>query len=234
MSKVHLHKHTRREFRERIECDEIKAAIIPVGAIEQHLEHMEMEHDWRSVSEIAEAAAEKMSPQAIVASGLMAGISEHHMTHVGTLSLRPATFLAVLGDLISSVARTGIQNILVLNGHGGNVAPCRAAWDQFLREFKINLHFLPYWELLNSEDAEILETGLIPGHAQEFETAIAAARFPENIRQDALGDQQDTSPAKATSANGQILFDRIVDRVARYLQEMIDGPKVAEIPPYFP
>ena len=234
MSLIHLHKHTRREFRQRLEASEIKACIIPVGAVEQHLEHLEMEHDWRSVSEISAATATRLAPQVIVASGVMAGISEHHMTHPGTLTLRPSTFLAVLGDLISSIQRTGIKNILVLNGHGGNVKPCQSVWDQLLREFQCNLQFLPYWDLLDSNDSELLSTKLIPGHAQEFETAIAAHCFPDNIRDDAMRDQSDQSPAQATADNGKVLFDRIVDRVADHVSKMISGESSAEIPSYFP
>ena len=231
---IHLHKQTRREFRQRIQSGELQACIIPTGAIEQHLEHLEMEHDWRSVSEISTAVAEQLAPRVVVASGVMAGISEHHMTHPGTLSLRPATFLAVLGDLIHSVVRTGIRHILVLNGHGGNVLPCRAVWDQFLREFRVNLQFLPYWELLDAEDSQLLQSKQIPGHAQEFETAIAAARFPGNIRQEALRDQADASPALATAETGEILFERTVQRVTEFLESMMDGDNVVEIPPSFP
>lgn len=234
MTKIHLHEHSRSEFRQRMDSGEIKACILPVGAIEQHLEHLAMEHDWRSVIEIASAAAESLAPQVVVASGVMAGISEHHMKHPGTLSLRPATFLSVLGDLISSVQRAGIENILVLNGHGGNVDPCRAAWPQFLREFQCNLQFLPYWELLDSDDAELLTTKEIPGHAQEFETAIAAFRFPGNIQQEPMRQQADRSPLHATPENGAILFERIVKRVATRLADMIAGQSIVEVPPYYP
>ena len=57
---VWLRKHTRREFRERMNAGELKLCIIPIAAIEQHLEHMEMEHDWRSVCHIAGAVAERL------------------------------------------------------------------------------------------------------------------------------------------------------------------------------
>src|ERR1043166_1384589 len=118
-------KHTRREFRERMQSGELKVCIIPVAAIEQHLEHLAMEHDWRSVCHVAVSVAERLRPSVVVAEGLMAGISEHHMRHPGTLSLRPGTFLAALGDLIESMGRAGFRKILVLNGHGGNIAPVK-------------------------------------------------------------------------------------------------------------
>lgn len=234
MPRFHLHHQTRQEFRQRVSSGEIRACLLPIGAIEQHLEHLEMEHDWRSVTEVSDAVASKLDPHVIVASGVMAGISEHHMDHPGTLSLRPATFLAVLGDLIDSLKRSGLNRILVLNGHGGNEKPCRAVWDQYLRQFRINLQFLSYWDVLDSTDANLLTTRSIPGHAQEFETAIALARFPGNLRETEMSQQQDVSPTHATAETGQILFSRIVDRVSEKIQQMIDGTSVAEIPPMFP
>ena len=47
---VLLTKHTRKEFRDRMERGELKACIIPVAATEQHLEHLSMEHVWRSIA----------------------------------------------------------------------------------------------------------------------------------------------------------------------------------------
>jgi creatinine amidohydrolase len=233
-------KHTRREFRDRMQSGELKACIIPVAAIEQHLEHLALEHDWRSVCHVAVAVAERLRPQALVAEGLMAGISEHHMRHPGTLSLRPGTFLAVLGDLIDSVVRAGFRNVLVLNGHGGNTAPVHGAWEQFLRLHQVNLHFLAYWDVLTEADAkELLRGGHrvpedLPGHAQEFETAFALAAFPSNVRTNLWMDQPDPKPSLATAAQGGEIIRRIVARVALYLQEMIDGQRVANLPPYFP
>lgn len=239
-TEVLLRKHTRREFRERMKSGELKACIIPVAAIEQHLEHLAMEHDWRSVCHVAVAVAERLRPQVVVAEGLMAGISEHHMRHPGTLTLRPGTFLAVLGDLIDSMARAGFKNILVLNGHGGNNTPCRAVWEQFQRLSQVNLHFLPYWDVLTEVDAkELLKGGHrlpsdLPGHAQEFETSFALAAFPENVRTDMWKDQVDQKPSLATAETGRVFIERAVERVALYLQEMIDGKRVAPTPPFFP
>jgi creatinine amidohydrolase len=239
-SEVLLHKLTRREFRQRMQAGELKCCIIPVAAIEQHLEHLQMEHDWRSVCHVAELVAQRLRPHVIVAQGLMAGISEHHMKHPGTLSLRPGTFLAVVSDLIDSMVRAGFKNIVVLNGHGGNIAPCRGIWDQFVRQALVNLHFLPYWDTLNENDAkDLLESGHrlpynLPGHAQEFETSFALAAFPENVRTEVLRDQPDRTPALATAAKGEEFIRRIIDRVSQYVQEMIDGKRVVEIPPFHP
>ena len=239
-SKIWLGKLTRREFRTRMDAGELKLAILPVAAVEQHLEHLAMEHDWRSARLIAGAVAEQLAPHALVAEGLMAGISEHHMVHRGTLSLQPGTFLAVVSDLVDSLVRAGFTNILVLNGHGGNIAACEAVWDQFLRKFQVNVHFFPYWNVLTKEDAiELLDSGArlpedLPGHAQEFETAIALHLFPENVRQEVWKDQTDPKPSMATAEKGQAFYERIIARVTDYAWDMIDGKHTHAIPPYHP
>lgn len=237
---ISLGKHTRREFRQRMNSGELQAVIIPVAAIEQHLEHLAMEHDWRSVTHVANGVAERLRPRVVVAEGVMAGISEHHMKHAGTLSLTPATFMAVVHDLVDSLARAGFKHILVLNGHGGNVAPMRAVWDQFIRRYQVNLHFMPYWDVYTVQDAEeLLESGQrlpqdLPGHAQEFETSFALAAFPDNVRTDMWTDQADQKPALATAEKGTAFIERAVERVSAYVQDMIDGKRVVEIPPFHP
>ncbi len=239
-SEIWLGKHTRREFRERMARGDLQLAILPVAAMEQHLEHLAMEHDWRSARLIAGAVAERLAPRALVAEGLMAGISEHHMIHKGTLSLQPGTFLMVLSDLLDSLVRAGFDHILVLNGHGGNIAASEATWDQFLRKFQVNLHFLPYWSVLTKADAEeLLDSGSrlpedLPGHAQEFETSTALYHFPENVRQDVWKDQPDQAPSMATAAKGEAFHERIVARVAAYAEEMLSGKRVQEVPPFHP
>ena len=236
-----LGKLTRREFRERMASGELAGCLIPVAAIEQHLEHMAMEHDWRSVGLVTRAVAERLAPRVLVTEGLMCGISEHHMRHPGTLTLSPGTFFAVLGDMIDSMVRAGFRNIIVVNGHGGNIEPVRGAWDQFLRRFAgVNLHFLSYWDTLGQADADELLQGAkqmpddLPGHAQEFETSIALAKFPENVRAGAVADQTDPNPGLATAEQGNEWFERITQRLAKFVGEVIDGGRQSETPPFHP
>ncbi|MDG2383670.1 MAG: creatininase family protein [Pirellulaceae bacterium] len=235
-----LRKLTRREFRERMDSGELKACILPVAAIEQHLEHLAMEHDWRSVTAVALQVAQNLSPSVLVAEALMVGISEHHMNHPGTLTLRPGTFLAVLNDLIRSLTKAGFTNILVLNGHGGNMQPCQAVWDQFVREFQINLEFFSYWDVLNESDAvDLLKSGHrlpddLPGHAQEFETAIAMSEFGENVRESAMRSQADQTPTHATQAQGAEFMERIVERLTEHLEKLIRGERKIKVPAFHP
>jgi creatinine amidohydrolase len=215
-----------------------------------------MEHDWRSVMHIATQTAARMQPHLIVAPAMNIGISEHHMQHIGTLTALPGSWLGVLFDAIRSMHHAGFRNILVLNGHGGNVAPCNGIWGQFQQrlEFSVphpnaakapgksaqesgkagaNLHFVSYWDLLPESIAKAtLKTGRWPGHAQEFETAFALAAFPENVRHEAMRDQPDKEPLAGTAEAGAKLIDAIVVEVMKYVQGMIDGTNLAK-PPEF-
>lgn len=233
--RILLHKHTRREFRERMQAGELKACIIPVAATEQHLEHLAIEHDWRSVMHVATEVARRLVPNVIVAPAMNVGISEHHMRHIGTLTAMPGSWLSVLFDVIRSMHHAGFRNILVLNGHGGNIAPCRGIWGQFLQRLETNLHFESYWDFLPNETAEKhLKTKRWPGHAQEFETAFALAVFPENVREDAMRDQADKEPLEATAEAGRVMIEAIVENLRRFVAGMIEGTNVAEIPPFQP
>ncbi|WP_144992801.1 creatininase family protein [Polystyrenella longa] len=232
---VLLGQNTRKEFRERMQSGELKVCIIPVAATEQHLEHLAMDHDYRSVMHVATAAAERNSPHVIVAPSMNIGISEHHMKHIGTLSSMPGSWLGVLFDTIRSMQSAGFEHILVLNGHGGNMAPCKGIWGQFQQRLEINLQFHSYWDLLPSHIwKETMQSGDYPGHAQEFETAFAMYAFPENVDHEAMAAQTDQAPALATPETGKILVESIIDHVAQHVKEMVDGENVWEVPPFFP
>ncbi len=234
-NEVLLTKHTRREFRERMQSGELKACIIPVAATEQHLEHLSMEHDWRSVMHISVEVAKRLQPQVLVAPSMSIGISEHHMRHIGTLTALPGSWLGVLFDTIRSMNDAGFTNILVLNGHGGNVAPCEGMWGQYLQRLEINLTFVPYWDFLSKDVADAnLKTKRYPGHAQEFETAFALAVFPENVRHDAMQEQEDKEPLEATAEAGAAMIESIVENTAQFVAGMIDGTNVEEIPEFHP
>lgn len=226
-NEVQLGKLTRREFREAVESGKFHACIMPTGAIEQHLEHLAMEHDIRSACCIADEVARRMYPQVVVAAPMSFGISEHHMIHKGTLSAKPGSWLSALFDAIESMVRHGCKNVFVVNGHGGNEAPVYGMLRQWQLFFQTqhpesNVQFHSYWNLSRAEAEAVCETG-VPGHAQEYETSMALYLFPDNVRHDAMQDQEDQLPLKATKEKGEMFFELAVQKTADYLQGMING-----------
>ena len=137
--KVLLWESTRKEFRETIEGGALKAVIVPTGSTEQHNEHLAMINDTASVTLVAQQAALLVYPQVTVATPVPIGISPHWMDRKGTLSLKKETFLAVVFEICESLRTHGVTRILVLNGHGGNVAPLRESVPEFARKLGIRI-----------------------------------------------------------------------------------------------
>ena len=232
---VMLQNYTRREFREGLEAGQFAAAIIPTGSIEQHLEHLPFDHDIASSTWVARQVALRLYPKVIVAVPMAVGLSEHHMKHKGSLTAKPGSWLAVLFDAVECFARHGIENILILNGHGGNVQPVNNILRQWRLFFEstapgVNLHFHPYWNLIpRALTDEHMVTKSAPGHAQEFETSLAMHMFPEKIRHDAMQDQEDKTPLEADAEKGRILSEEAVNRVVEYLEAMMEGKTLLDV-----
>ena len=65
-------------------------------------------------------------------------------------------------------------------------------------------------------------------------TSIALAKFPENVRADAVADQTDPNPGLATAEQGEEWFERVTERLAKFVGEVIDGGRQSEAPPFHP
>ena len=180
--KVLLWESTRREFREALEGGALKVVIVPTGSTEQHNEHLAMINDTASVTLVAQQAALLLYPQVMVATPVSVGISPHWMDRKGTLSLKKETFLAVVYDICESLQTHGVKNILVLNGHGGNVAPLRESVPEFATKLGIRIQTNSYWDAYTREIVKkYMASGKAPGHAGEFETSFAMAAFPQRV-----------------------------------------------------
>src|SRR6266852_1593528 len=149
--KVLLWESTRKEFREAMEGGVLKALIVPTGSTEQHNEHLAMINDTASVTLVAQQAALLLYPAVMVATPVPVGISPHWMDRKGTLSLKKETFLAVVYDICESLRTHGVNRILVLNGHGGNVAPLRESVPEFARKLGIRIETNSDWDAYTPE-----------------------------------------------------------------------------------
>lgn len=216
---------TRKEFRERIANGSIQAAIVPTAATEQHLEHLEMIHDTASVTYMAEHAAQELYPQVVVATPIGIGVSEHWMEHKGTLTVRPEIFTEYVYDVCDALKRGGINNILILNGHGGNVVPLMNRIEAFKKKLCANVRFNSYWDTYPPDVVyKYMERGCLPGHADEYETSMAMALFPHRVHADAM--EMESSSKYGTKEKGEALAPVAITGVADLLRKMIEGEEI--------
>ncbi len=219
---------TRTEFRRRMESGTIEAAIVPTGATEQHNEHLEMIHDAFHVTHVAEQAARRLHPRVVVASPVSIGVSEQWMAHIGTLTVRPEIFCEYVYDVCDSLRRAGIGNILILNGHGGNVKPIMRRIDEYRERLGVNLRFQSYWDVYDPALVfSTMEAGRLPGHACEYETSTMLALAPERVH---AAEMVNEAARLATKEKGERLLGPAIEGVADVLRSMIAGEAVNRPP----
>ena len=178
---IFMNELTREEIRE-IAPNAI--AVIPTAATEQHGPHLPIMTDSRICAEVAARAARRASESApvLVTPVLSFGISAHHFAFPGVLSLTPESFIGVLRDLGDSLARSGFRKVFILNGHGGNDEAIRLAARWIGQERGIVCGAASYWTLARKalvDEGKVHDTGLLPGHAGGFETALMRALRPD-------------------------------------------------------
>jgi creatinine amidohydrolase len=161
-------------------------AIVPVGAMEQHGPHLPVEVDSLLAETIALQTARLMAKTApvVVLPCLWTGISEHHMSFGGTISLRFATFSALLTDVCDSLVRHGFRRIVLLNGHGGNDNGLRVIADELASVLKVSVVQLTYWHAAVHPIAVLLDRQKRLQHACEAETSMLMALRPELVATD--------------------------------------------------
>ena len=105
-----------------------KGVIVPLGSTEQHGPTGAIGTDALTAEAVALEVGRRSG--VLVTPAQAFGMAEHHLGFAGTMSLQPSTLLAVMHDLVLSLARHGFERIYVINGHGGNIATTKAAFAQ--------------------------------------------------------------------------------------------------------
>ena len=108
------------------------AIMIPIGSTEQHGPNGLVGTDAICPEVLAKAVGEETG--ALVGPTLSIGMAQHHLGFSGSITLRPTTLIAVVQDVVNSLARHGFDRFFFLNGHGGNIATLSAAFSEIYAE----------------------------------------------------------------------------------------------------
>lgn len=175
------------QLREQARHDAI--VVVPVASLEQHGPHLPVEVDTILGETVAARTAEKVlarGQKILVLPVLWTGLSEHHMSFGGTITLDNATFFALIEGVVRSVLRHGFRRIVLLNAHGGNENALRAVTDDLTPRLGVPIVQFTYWHAAAVPIAKILETQGGLSHACEAETSMMMAVRPELVARDRI------------------------------------------------
>jgi creatinine amidohydrolase len=172
-----------------IESAASRVCVLPLGSLEQHGRHLPLWTDTAIVSAIAEQIERRLPDEVALAPVQSVGYSPHH-ARFGCMSLNLSSYMALIQNLCGSIAAMGFRRIFLLNGHGGNDAPCRAAMCQLKVDLpEARVAFASYWAPAAEAFGRIRTSppgGM--GHACEMETSIMMALHPEQVRTTEIQD----------------------------------------------
>jgi len=174
-----------------------EAAVLPIGSCEVHGMHLPYGTDAFQISLIARRAADLAAGRGasvLVLPTLPFGCDQNLLAFPYTVSLDPTTIFRVYDDLIGSLTRHGIRKFLLLNGHGGNTGTLDAMLRELYGKHKAFLARLDFWIVASDVVEAVRETAEID-HADEIETSIALALFPQFVNR-AAAEATSTNPSR--------------------------------------
>lgn len=167
--------------------DNVDIVLIPVGSNEQHGPNLSLSMDIVGATEFCRRASAMVYPKALVAPSMPWGVSYHHMNFPGTITLTSDTFIQILVEVVASLQEHGFERFMIVNGHGGNVAPLGNAVVRINEE--LSPAFIGSALYFSFADKDVNEkfgvTGVI-GHACQMETSAAMYLAPHIVKRDAL------------------------------------------------
>ncbi|MFC7187139.1 creatininase family protein [Halorubrum yunnanense] len=166
---------------------EESVAVVPLGSTEQHGPHLPLATDHLIAEALASAAAEEAD--VIRTPTIQVGVSPHHRQFPGTMWVDPPEFREYVEAFTRNLAYHGIDRVVYVNAHGGNV--------QHLREVGRRLHrdgttYALEWMWDESIPELVDELFEHNGpHAGPKETAMITHIAPELVREDQLENARD-------------------------------------------
>lgn len=174
-SKYELQYMTRPEAKKAI--NKYKKAILPFGATEQHASHLPLGTDTFLAHAMSIELAKHI--KAIVLPAIPVGYSWGWRRIQGTLNISVDHVKGIVKDISTSLACNGLEELIIMNGHGGNDSALKYAVRELSDELALQIYYFTYPGL--EEISEYLESPIWHGmgHACEWETSLMLAVRPD-------------------------------------------------------
>lgn len=216
-----------------------RTVLIPFGATEEHGSHLPLGTDTFQAEDVCRRLSEQR--KIFVAPVISYGVCRSTGDHPGTVSVTTETLKALAIDLVRSLYRQGLRNVVLLSGHAGGThnAALLDAGECLLRELpELRIAVASEYALAYEEGRGLIETAG-DAHAGEIETSRMMATRPQMVKGCAAAeipafpkfilvrDKQRRwpggvhgDPGKATVAKGERLEALVVAALGRLVDEL--------------
>ncbi|WP_202918972.1 creatininase family protein [Saccharothrix deserti] len=151
-------------------------AVLPVGSHEQHGPYLPLATDTVIACTIARAIADAHPVQLLPP--ITISCSHEHADWPGTVSISARTLYSVVRDVADSLRRSGVPNLVLVSGHGGNYV-----LSNIVQESEGMALFPGSGDWAVARAAAGLETSSRSDmHAGELETSILLHAHPELLK----------------------------------------------------
>jgi creatinine amidohydrolase len=191
---------------ERVGC----AAILPVGATEQHGPHLGAGVDAVLADRLCAEASKRT--QVPMLPTLPYGCSLGHSRRwAGTLAVQPITLIHFVKDIGDWAYHSGVRRLFIVNTHVTNAAPLRCALEMLRSELDDLMVALIDSATLSARVRAVHFSDAEDWHANDSETSLMLEVAPELVRKTlvtAADDPDRTTglvfahPVNRTSSNG--------------------------------
>lgn len=157
-----------------------KVAILPVGSFEQHGDYLPLATDTIVACVIAQELAQAYP--VMLLPPITIACSHEHAAWPGTVSISSRTLHHVITDIAASLARSGVDRLVLINGHGGNYVLSNIVQEASIDGPRMAL-FPQGADWIQAREVAGLETSPHEDmHAGELETSILLHSCPGVIR----------------------------------------------------
>lgn len=162
-------------------------ALVPLGSTEQHGPHLPLATDHLIAEAFAQEAAERTGY--LCTPTINIGVSPHHKQFHGTMWVDSAVFRDYVESLTRNLAYHGIDRVIYVNAHGGNIQHLREVGRR-LRDDEVLYAIEWMWNDSIRELVDDLFEQNGP-HGGPKETAMIQYLANELVREDRLDDARD-------------------------------------------
>ncbi len=199
----------------------ISAAILPVGATEQHGPHMGCGMDAVLADKLCRIVAEKTG--LLMLPTLPYGCSLGHSRRwPGTIALQPKTLIDLVKEIGDWAYISGVRRLFLVNTHVTNVAPLRCALEMLRSEHDDMMVALFNSATLSERVRKVHFADGADWHANDAETSLMLAVAKEMVNESRMpmADDPDRTvglvfphPVNRTSTNGVTGSPSLASRV---------------------